>query len=87
MCWLSGCSIYEHFLFWVNLPWKVDQRLRIRSSLLVGHSNVHITERKFMLGLSCTVLFLVHRAFEQKASTYFLSVYSYSSIILRSCRV
>jgi hypothetical protein len=60
--------------------------LRIRNSLLGGHSNVHIAERKFLLGRRVTVLFLVCRAFELKASTYFLNVYGYSSIILRSYR-
>lgn len=41
----------------------------IRNSLLVGHSNVHITERKFLFGRRGTVLFLVRRAFEVKVST------------------
>jgi hypothetical protein len=42
---------------------------------------------QFLLGLRGTVLFLVRRAFEQKASTYFVSVCDYPSIILRSYRV
>jgi hypothetical protein len=87
ICCLSGCSIYDHFLFWINLPWKVDVRLRIRNWLLGGHTNVHITDRKFLLGRRGTVLFLVCRAFELKASTYFLNVCVYSSIIVRSYRV
>ena len=79
MCWLTGCSIYEHFLFWINLPWKVDVRLRIRNSLFGGNSNVHITERKFLLGRRGTVLFRVCRAFELKTSTDFLNVCVYFS--------